>query len=187
MKIGRYSLKMNALALGWLIFLPGALAACTANPVASVPRSGTEAPLYVPPTRLLPSPTTVPLTSTPAELRPVATPACTNHLTFQEDLSIPDGTQVTPGQELDKRWEVENSGTCNWDDRYSLRLIAGNNLGVQSELALYPARSGARAPIRILFTAPDDPGEYRSAWQAYDPEGESFGDQIFIDIVIAEP
>ena len=187
MKIGRYSLSMAALALGWLVFLPGALSACTANPATSVPRTGTEAPLYVPPTRLIPPPTTGLPTISPAELRPAATPSCTNQLTFQEDLSIPDGSQVAPGQLLDKRWEVENSGTCNWDDRYRLRLIAGNNLGVPAELALYPGRSGTRVPIRIVFTAPDEPGPYRSAWQAYSPEEEPFGDQIFIDIVIGEP
>ncbi len=30
--------------------------------------------------------------------------------------------------------------------------------------------------IRIIFTAPADPGTYRSAWQAYNPKGEPFGE-----------
>jgi hypothetical protein len=102
-------------------------------------------------------------------------------------MTIPDGSQVTLGETLDKRWEVENSGTCNWDERYSLRLVAGDDLGAQAQMGLYPARSGTVAPIRILFTAPSEPGQYRSAWQAYGPDGEAFGDQIFIDIVVVEP
>jgi hypothetical protein len=121
------------------------------------------------------------------ELRPSATPACTNQLTFQDDLTIPDGSAIAPGEVLDKRWQVENSGTCNWDDRYSLRLVAGSDLGAQLQVGLFPARSGTVVPIRILFTAPQEAGPYRSAWQAYGPDGEPFGDQIFIDIVVTEP
>jgi hypothetical protein len=68
-----------------------------------------------------------------------------------------------------------------------LRLIAGSDLGSPSELALYPARSSTQVEIRILFTAPEEAGAHRSAWQAYAPDGEPFGDQIFIDIVVAEP
>lgn len=85
---------------------------------------------------------------------------------------------------MDKRWEVENTGNCNWDDHYRLRLIAGPDLGAQKEQALFPARSGSRAAIRILFKAPVEPGAYRSAWQAFDAQGEPFGDPFFIDIVV---
>ncbi len=56
---------------------------------------------------------------------PISTPACINNLTYLEDLTLPDGTVVKPGESLDKRWLVENSGTCNWDENYRLffRLI----------------------------------------------------------------
>jgi hypothetical protein len=188
MKLAHYPFRLAVLALGWLVFLPGALAACSGYPPAPVTRTVTQAPLYIPPTRLIASPTVAALPlSTPLELRPSATPSCTDQLIFRDDLSIPDGSQFSPGEMLDKRWEVENSGTCNWDDRYSLRLIAGSDLGVQANQSLFPARSRTKALIRILFTAPEEPGPYRSAWQAYDPHGEPFGDQIFIDIVVADP
>jgi hypothetical protein len=117
---------------------------------------------------------------------PIPTPDCAAGLTFLEDLTIPDGTTVAPGESLDKRWQVENSGTCNWDARYSLRRIAGEDLGAAGEQALFPARSGTQATIRIAFTAPDEPGSFRSAWQAFDPQGEPFGDPFFIEIVVAE-
>lgn len=119
-----------------------------------------------------------------AEVYPTATPACTNNLSFLEDLSIPDGSLVAPGDPLDKRWQVENSGTCNWDEQYSLRLLTGPDLGAAAEQALFPARSGTKFAIRIQFTAPSEPGAYRSAWQAYDPAGRPFGDPFFIDFVV---
>ncbi len=115
------------------------------------------------------------------------TPQCRPQLRYLEDLTIPDGSLVQPGERLDKRWAVENAGDCNWDFAYSLRLIAGPPLGAPETQPLYPARAGASAVIRILFTAPQDAGVYRSAWQAFDPQGRPFGDPIFIEVQVAQP
>lgn len=109
---------------------------------------------------------------------------CTDNLSYLEDLTVPDGSLVLPGQAIDKRWLVENNGTCNWDEGYRLKLIAGDALGASPEQALFPARAGAQVTLRILFTAPLEAGTYRSAWQAFDPQGELFGDPIFIEIVV---
>jgi hypothetical protein len=105
---------------------------------------------------------------------------------FLEDLTIPDGTQVAPGEPLDKRWRVQNGGTCNWDQTYGIQLIGGPELGAPNEQALYPARSGSEAVIRMLFTAPEEPGVYSSAWQAHDPNGNPFGDPFFIEVEVLE-
>ena len=95
-----------------------------------------------------------------------------NALTLLESMSIPDGTVVHPGDQVDKRWLVQNSGSCNWDERYQLRSIPGTGMNALAELALYPARSGAKANIRIQLTAPSEPGSYQGTWQAYDPLGQ---------------
>jgi len=118
------------------------------------------------------------------KLTPIATPFCTYNLTFLEDITIPNGTTVTSGDSVDKRWLVQNSGSCNWDERYRLRFVSGSELDAPLEQALYPARSGTKASIWILFTAPSDPGTYQSTWQAYDPQGETFGDPLFVRIVV---
>jgi hypothetical protein len=117
-------------------------------------------------------------------VKPVSTPACLDNLTWVADVTIPDGTEVTANSSLDKRWEVTNSGNCNWDERYRLRLIAGPALNAPQEQALYPARAGTNSVIQILFQAPAETGEYRSAWQAYNPDGQPFGDPIYIDIIV---
>jgi hypothetical protein len=113
-------------------------------------------------------------------------PSCSDNLVYVADQTIPDGTEVSPGANLDKRWEVENQGTCNWDENYRLKLIAGSELSAPAEQALYPARSGAHTIIRIQFKAPQEAGNYHSAWQAYSPSGEPFGDPIFIEFVVTE-
>jgi hypothetical protein len=154
-----------------------------------------EAPLlsshetpFLPPTLESMIPKTVAQNQPAAQTQP-ALPAstCRDNLVFIDDLSIQDGSVFPPGAHLDKRWKVENAGTCNWDRRYRMKLIAGSRLGVPAEQALFPARSGTQAVIRIVFTAPADPGNYRSAWQAYDPQGDPFGDPFFIDIVVEAP
>jgi hypothetical protein len=119
--------------------------------------------------------------------QPSPSPQCTSGLVFLEDLSIPDGMSVSPGEALDKRWLVQNNGTCNWDYKFGLQLIAGPNMGAQGEEALYPARSGTQAEIQIIFTAPQELGTHRSAWQARDPQGKIFGDPIFIEVTVENP
>lgn len=110
--------------------------------------------------------------------------SCIDNLTFISDLTIPDGTVVVPGSTLDKQWEVENSGTCNWNEQYTLRLISGPQMGADPEQEIIPARSGSRVTLRIVFNAPEEPGSYHSAWQVYNSEGNAFGDPFFIDIVV---
>ena len=177
-------------AFGWFLgaLLIAGLVACSGvfsngrQPSDINLSEGWRPPTIVAPAPATPTPSFMPSTSTPA--RPSPTPVCSNNLTFLKDLTIPDGSSVAPNTPLDKRWLVKNNGSCNWDARYRLRLASGKNLGAQTEQALYPARSGAQATLRLLFTAPDSPGVYRSSWQAIGPDGQPFGDPIFIEIVV---
>jgi hypothetical protein len=91
-----------------------------------------------------------------------------------------------PGITLDKQWLVQNSGDCNWNASYRLRLISGNALGASTEQALYPARAGTQATLRILFTAPQEAGEYISEWQVSDANGIAFGESFFIKIEVQQ-
>ena len=115
---------------------------------------------------------------------PTPTPPCTDSLAFVQDLTIPDNTVVAPGESVDKQWLVQNNGSCNWDSRYRLRFVGGSEMSAATEQALFPARAGTQATIRITFTAPSEPGIYNTAWQAIDPFGEPFGDPVFMEITV---
>jgi hypothetical protein len=102
-------------------------------------------------------------------------------------VTVPDGTQFLAGQPIGKQWAVRNNGTCDWDANYRLVLVSGNAMGARSELALFPARAGANAVFDIAMQAPSEPGTYTGRWQARDPDGNLFGDRIFITIEVVAP
>jgi hypothetical protein len=116
---------------------------------------------------------------------PSPTPPCTDGLTYVQDLTVPDGSIMVPGQPVDKEWQVMNSGTCNWDQRYRLKLISGDAMGANPLQPLYPARAGADATLRIVFTAPQSTGLYECQWQAVNPEGIPFGDAFYMQISVS--
>ena len=149
--------------------------------VAPVKPTAVISPAATAPVALAPVASPTPLQAEDSA-RPSTTPTCEDSLKFIADLTIPDGTIAARGALLDKRWQVENSGSCNWDERYRLRIISGAEMGLQSEQALFPARSGASAVIRMLLLAPSIPGTYRSAWQAVGAGGDLFGDIIYVEI-----
>jgi hypothetical protein len=167
-------------------FLVGLVFALTLGSCAP----GSTPTLFVPPTEsaqlvvITATPSLVPSTSIPVLTTPTPIPPCTDGLTYIQDLTVPDNTVVAPGQAIDKQWLVTNSGSCNWDARYRLKLVGGDPLGAATQQALYPARAGAQVTLRLLFAAPQAPGTYQSAWQAAGPDGSAFGDAVYIQIIV---
>ncbi len=99
------------------------------QPVEVPVLSSHETP-FLPPTLAPAAPAAAAQAQSPAKAQPTQAQVCSDNLTFMDDLSIKDGTVFAPGAQLDKRWKVENSGTCNWNQHYRMKLIAGSELGV---------------------------------------------------------
>ena len=87
--------------------------------------------------------------------------------------------------EIVKRWQVENSGTCEWTAKYSVRILSGASMGAEPKQKLEPIAPGETGSIEIVFYAPEETGEYYSQWQAYDDRGKPFGQDFFIDIIVS--
>ncbi len=158
-------------------------------------RTPTPAPVFVPPTA---APTATPTPTPPPPITASPGPAavagrttegtpCINDLRFLADETIPDGTQVQPGQALAKAWRVKNTGTCPWGAGYTLQFLRGEPMGATSPQPLVPTRPGAEAVIRIDFVAPETPGIHTSVWQAVSPQGQAFGDPIYILVEVVLP
>lgn len=112
---------------------------------------------------------------------------CVNDAEFVVDLTIPDRTNVEPGAELDKRWEVRNSGSCDWENGYLLVRIGSDRFIGLEEIALYPASAGKNAIWQVELSVPNEPGEYIGRWQAQSPEGQLFGEEVYIWVYVPTP
>ncbi len=154
------------------------------SPKRSVPVED-QPPLYKAPTLLPTSAVAAQPTPTPQTDGAQVT-ACTDLLVYIDDVTYPDGTEVKPGETIDKQWKVKNGGTCNWDAAYTLQLIGGESLGADSTQALVPARNGIETVISIQFTAPLEEGRYTTQWKAFNNYGQAFGDMLYMDVYVVQ-
>jgi hypothetical protein len=174
----------------FVVVLIFALVACSPAATPTPFRPPTmESPLIEPTLIIQPTKPVVVVQSSPLPtILPTTNPQeCISDLNFVSDVTLPDNTFVTYGASMDKQWLVENTGTCPWDASYRLRHLGGAILGAPEEVMLYPAKAGTQATIQIVFTAPFTDGVYESAWQAFDPRGNPFGDPIYIRVTVATP
>jgi hypothetical protein len=117
----------------------------------------------------------VPETPTPTDT-PVQEPACVDHVTFIQDVTIPDGTSVEKGESFDKIWRLKNSGMCTWTAGYSLVFQSGDFNGAVNKIALSrEVLPGERVDLSVELTAPETNGEYESYWMLENERGERFG------------
>jgi hypothetical protein len=102
--------------------------------------------------------------------------ACTNKVAFVEDMTFPDDTTVSGGQEFEKIWKLRNDGTCTWNTAYALVFSDGDQMGAASPQALPGVVTpGDEVEAKIKFTAPAKAGTYRSEWLIRSAMGAEFG------------
>ncbi|OGO73128.1 MAG: hypothetical protein A3K45_01655 [Chloroflexi bacterium RIFOXYC12_FULL_59_14] len=104
---------------------------------------------------------------------------------FVSDVTVPDGSVMTPGQEFLKTWKVRNTGDCTWGAGYTV-VYGGYNdkmSGVPAALAT-TVIPNQEVDVSVQFKAPTKAGEYLSAWRMANPSGYAFGQFFFIKIVV---
>jgi hypothetical protein len=133
------------------------------------------------PTRVQPTPTRVPPTET---VEPTADTTCINDADFIADVTIPDDMEIEANTTFTKTWELRNSGTCDWSNRYALVLVSGHALATSGAVTVEPTAAGETVRISVFMTAPGEPGTYTSTWQMTTPRGELFGTRPYVRIVV---
>ncbi len=92
------------------------------------------------------------------------------------DVSIPDGTILSPGQYFTKTWRLENLGSCPWTENYSLVWFSGSEMGttqsVNLDTLVYP---GSFVDISVDLIVPLNPGVHQSNWKLKNEDGMLFG------------
>lgn len=154
-------------------------AAATATP--TLKPSATPLPLA--------SPTLVPTTgSAQSYTMPVAVVSsgttCDNSA-YVSDVTIPDGTIFAPGEAFTKTWKLANSGTCAWSTSYSLALVSGNALSGSTTALSAAVSSGEATTVSVAMVAPTTAGTYTSYWKLKNAAGVSFGEAVYVQIVVS--
>ena len=110
-------------------------------------------------------------TSTPEPPRPTNVAGCTNSAAFVVDVTIPDNTQMTGGEEFVKTWRIMNNGTCIWASDYKLTYYSEEQMNAPAEVPLAITYPGQTLDISIPLTAPNSIGVKRGNFVITNPEG----------------
>ena len=113
------------------------------------------------------------------------TVALCDSMQFVADVNVPDNTNMAPGQDFLKTWRVKNTGSCPWGDGYELVYADyADDMDGQPQPITEVVQPGQEVEISVQFTAPNEIGEYLSAWQMQNPAGVTFEDIIFVKIIV---
>jgi len=105
-------------------------------------------------------------------------------LTFVSDVTIPDNTQMDPGETFTKTWKVQNAGSCAWEPGFKFQSTGGNNMGATAFTLPSAVAAGATYDISVPMTAPNAAGTVRGNWRMSTAAGQYFGDEVFVVIVV---
>jgi hypothetical protein len=148
---------------------PATLAARTVEVILTQAAANTQLP---PPQQLTPS-------STSLVIEPSFTGGpvgCVDLAAFVADVTFPDGSILAPSEAFLKIWALQNSGTCNWTQSYSIVFFGGERMGASSVLALTTiVPPGDIVNLAVDMIAPISPGTYQGFWRLRNAEGVLFG------------
>jgi hypothetical protein len=133
-------------------------------------------------TQVPPTPTTVIVPTATSTAIPTATmpptptsTSCTNLAEFIDDVTIPDDTEMLPGQEFIKTWRLQNTGTCTWTDQYALIFVSGDQMNGTSPLPLTGSTApGSTIDVSATLKAPGTTGTYRGNWVFFTPSAFNY-------------
>jgi hypothetical protein len=116
---------------------------------------------------------------------------------FVADVTIPDGTTMSPGVEFDKTWRVQNCDRSSWDGLHAEAnhpdpgsgQRSMNLAGLGPRFIEVPSVSpGQRVDITAHMRAPSQPGRYRTVYSVRNRSGQWVARAGFsVDIVVQQP
>jgi hypothetical protein len=115
-------------------------------------------------------------TNTPAPTATATAVPC-DRITWVKDVTIPDGTDLVPGESFTKTWRLRNSGTCTWTSGYSLAFQSGDSMGApaNTQLTTGTVAPGQEIDVSIELEAPTSAGTYQGYFKLRNTDGNVFG------------
>lgn len=134
----------------------------------------------------VPSATSTPRPPSPSPTREVQTEMPENTQSSQNcdqaspgapiDVTIPDDSILSPGENFTKTWRLENVGTCTWNSDYALVWFSGEQMDATAVVPLSDTTSpGQSVDLSVEMKAPQVAGTYQGWWKLRNPSGALFG------------
>lgn len=114
---------------------------------------------------------------------PAGPSACDNSA-YVADVTIPDGTIMAPGQSFEKKWKLQNTGSCTWSTSYQLAFASGDLMGGAPSFVKVPVSPGNQTDIAVSLTAPTAAGSYTGTWRMQNASSQPFGNSITVVIKV---
>jgi hypothetical protein len=192
-------MKKSLTTIPWIAILALLLSACNLGVSEPPDAAATLNPLYtaaaqtldamanqgtntpgIPLATSTPFPTSTPILSFPTSTpiiyySPVPVKRC-DAAAFVKDITIADGSTLSPGKSFTKTWRLQNVGTCSWTSSYALIFVSGDGMSGPTSVGLSGnVNPGETIDISVNLTAPSSKGHYRSYWKLRNASGVLFG------------
>ena len=108
---------------------------------------------------------------------------------FVSDVSVQDGTVLTPGELVTKTWRFRNDATVAWPAGTRLLFVGKNSdrMGAPDEVLVQrEVLPGAEIDISVPLTAPQAPGRYVTYFRLSGPDQRKFGQRVWCSIIVKE-
>lgn len=148
----------------------------------------------------LPTATHAPaLADTPVPMTEAAAPAesgtaVCDAARFMADITVPDGTQYSPGVAFIKTWRLRNTGSCTWNTSYTLVFDSGEAMSGPASLPLPgTVAPGQEIDLSVSLMSPAKAGKYRGYWRLQNAAGQTIliekgynGRSFFVEIEVKQ-
>ncbi|VAI58004.1 unnamed protein product [Triticum turgidum subsp. durum] len=110
---------------------------------------------------------------------------------FILDVTVLDGTLMSPSSPFTKIWRMHNNGSIMWPLGTQLIWVGGDQFALQTSVPLEIPLNGfpvdQEMDVAVDFVAPARPGRYISYWRLASPSGQKFGQRVWVHIQVEDP
>ena len=150
---------------------------------AALKGTATSTPTLLPSATL--SVTETPLVSSTPEVTNTTVPptqgSC-DDMAYVSDVTIADGSLISPGSQFIKTWRIKNTGQCTWSTAYHLVYgwASDNWTAIKTfpPAAVYLTQSvapGEEVEVSMTLTAPTGSNTYSASFRLQNANGYNFG------------
>uniref|UniRef100_M4B4F0 UBA domain-containing protein n=1 Tax=Hyaloperonospora arabidopsidis (strain Emoy2) TaxID=559515 RepID=M4B4F0_HYAAE len=106
---------------------------------------------------------------------------------FEGDVTCPDGTVLSSGEAFDKVWKLRNGGSTKWPVGAVLSCVGGDKMQAPESVLIPSVLPGKSIDVSLRMVAPAKAGRYTGYWRLSTPDGNRFGQRLWVDINVMDP